>query len=172
MKLKDIFTLVTKSITPQPDVHYHLFSLPAFDENQTREEVLGQDIMSNKLIVPNKCILFNKLNVRFKRVWKIDNQDINKLASTEFLPLVVREDKVDFKFAYYLLLSDAVTNYLSGQNANTSGSHKRINADVLLDINVKLPSRYEQERIGKLLSDIDAKIVLNREINRNLSLAA
>lgn len=25
--------------------------------------------------VPNKCILFNKLNVRFKRVWRIDNQE-------------------------------------------------------------------------------------------------
>ena len=172
MKLKDIFTLVTRSVNPQPDVHYHLYSLPAFDDNQTREEVFGQDIMSNKLVVPNKCILFNKLNVRFKRVWKIDNQDINKLASTEFLPLIVREDKVDFKFAYYLLLSEAVTNYLSGQNANTSGSHKRINADVLLNINVNLPSRSEQERIGKLLSDIDAKIELNREINRNLPLAA
>ena len=172
MKLKDIFTLVTKSVTPQPDVHYHLYSLPSFDENQTREEVKGIDIMSNKLVVPNKCILFNKLNVRFKRVWMIDNQDSNKLASTEFLPLVVKEDKVDFKFAYYLLISDIVTNYLSGQNSNTSGSHKRINSEVLLDININLPSRAEQERIGKLLYELDAKIALNRELNRNLPLSA
>ena len=172
MKLKEIFTLVTKSVTPQPDVHYHLYSLPSFDENQTREEVKGREIMSNKLVVPNKCILFNKLNVRFKRVWMIDNQDSNKLASTEFLPLVVNEDKVDFKFAYYLLISDIVTNYLSGQNSNTSGSHKRINSEVLLDINVNLPSRAEQERIGKLLSELDAKIALNREINRNLEAMA
>ena len=172
MKLKDIFTLVTKSVTPQPDVHYHLYSLPSFDENQTREEVKGIDIMSNKLVVPNKCILFNKLNVRFKRVWMIENQDSNKLASTEFLPLVVKEDKVDFKFAYYLLVSDIVTNYLSGQNSNTSGSHKRINSEVLLDININLPSRAEQERIGKLLSELDAKIAINREINRNLEAMA
>ena len=172
MKLKDIFVLVTKSITPKSDEHYHLYSLPSFDENKTREEVKGKEIMSNKLVVPDKCILFNKLNVRFKRVWSIDNQDSNKLASTEFLPLVVREDKVDFKFAYYLLVSDLVTNYLSGQNSNTSGSHKRINPDVLLEININLPSRPKQEGIGRILSNIDAKIALNREINRNLEAMA
>lgn len=172
MKLKDIFVLVTKSVIPQSDVHYHLYSLPSFDENQTREEVVGKDIMSNKLVVPDKCILFNKLNVRFKRVWMIDNQDSNKLASTEFLPLVVKEDKVDFKFAYYLLRSDIVTNYLCGQNSNTSGSHKRISPDVFFDIDISLPSRVEQERIGRSLYDIDRKIALNREINRNLPLTA
>ena len=172
MKLKDIFKLEIKSVAPQRDVHYHLYSLPSFDENKTREEVNGQDIMSNKLVVPDKCILFNKLNVRFKRVWKIDNQDDNKLASTEFLPLVVNEQLVDFNFAYFLLISDSLTDYLCGQNSNTSGSHKRIDPNVLLNMDIILPNRSEQERIGRLLSEIDDKIALNREINRNLEAMA
>ena len=172
MKLKDIFKLETKTIAPQSDVHYHLYSLPSFDDNQTREEVKGQDIMSNKLVVPNRCILFNKLNVRFKRVWRINNQDENKLASTEFLPLIVNEQLVDFNFAYFLLVSDSLTNYLCGQNSNTSGSHKRIDPNVLLNMDITLPTRSEQERTGKLLTEIDEKIALNREINRNLEAMA
>ncbi len=128
--------------------------------------------MSNKLVVPNKCILFNKLNVRFKRVWRINNQDDNKLASTEFLPLVVNEQIADFNFAYYLLASDSLTDYLCGQNSNTSGSHKRIDSNVLLNIDVTIPTRSEQERIGEILADIDDKIALNREINRNLEAMA
>ena len=172
MKLKDIFTLVTDSVAPMADVHYHLYSLPSFDEAQTREEVMGSEIMSNKYAVPNKCILFNKLNVRFKRIWRIDNEDDNKVASTEFLPLVVDEKIVDFQYAYYVLVSDTVTNYLCGQNANTSGSHKRISPDVLFDMDISLPSRSEQERIGRFLNDIDSKIALNREINRNLEAMA
>lgn len=127
--------------------------------------------MSNKLVVPNRCILFNKLNVRFKRVWRINNQDENKLASTEFLPLIVNEQLVDFNFAYFLLVSDSLTNYLCGQNSNTSGSHKRIDPNVLLNMDITLPTRSEQERTGKLLTEIDEKIALNREINRNLPLA-
>ncbi len=172
MKIKDIFKLEIKSVAPQRDVHYHLYSLPSFDENKTREEVNGQDIMSNKLVVPDKCILFNKLNVRFKRVWKIDDQDDNKLASTEFLPLVVNEQLVDFNFAYFLLISDSLTDYLCGQNSNTSGSHKRIDPNVLLNMDIILPNRSEQERIGSFLSEIDDKIALNREINRNLEAMA
>lgn len=168
-KIGEIVSLVTQSVTPKSDTEYHLYSLPSFDENQTREEVLGADIQSNKYQVPDKCILFNKLNVRFKRIWKIDNSDGNKLCSTEFLPLVVNEEIADFNFCFYLLHADYVTNYLCGQNANTSGSHKRIDPTDFLNIRVYLPAIEEQKRIGSLLSAIDDKIKLNSEINQNLA---
>ena len=168
MKIKDVVTLVTQSISPEPDTKYHLYSLPSYDENQTREEVFGSEIQSNKYFVPNRCILFNKLNVRFKRIWAIDNHDDNKLCSTEFLPLVVDESKVDFNYCLYLLQSESITDYLCGQNANTSGSHKRIDPQDFLDISIHLPQLEEQKRIGNLLASIDAKIRLNRAINRNL----
>ena len=168
MKIKDIVTFVSKSITPQKGVTYNLYSLPSFDEGKTFEVLDGADIQSNKYDVPNKCILFNKLNVRFKRVWRIDSQDENKIASTEFLPLVVDEDVVDFQYCYYLLISDKITNYLCGQNTNTSGSHKRIDPDNFLNIEIKLPKMSIQRLIGKTLSALDRKIVLNKQINDNL----
>ena len=91
MKIKDIVTFVSKSITPQKGVMYNLYSLPSFDEGKTSDFLDGADIQSNKYDVPNKCILFNKLNVRFKRVWKLDNQDKYIISSTKFLPLVLNE---------------------------------------------------------------------------------
>ena len=169
MKIKDIVTLTTTSITPQSNEEYHLYSLPSFDDNQKREELIGSEIQSNKYIVPDKCILFNKLNVRFKRVWRIDNDDYNKICSTEFLPLVVNESKVDYQYCYYILISDYITNYLCGQNANTSGSHKRIDPTDFLNIELPtLPAMEEQKRIGQLLYSLDQKIALNRAINDNL----
>lgn len=172
MKIKDIVTFVSKSITPQKGVTYNLYSLPSFDEGKTFEVLDGADIQSNKYDVPNKCILFNKLNVRFKRVWRIDSHDENKIASTEFLPLVVDEDVVDFQYCYYLLISDKITNYLCGQNTNTSGSHKRIDPDNFLNIEIKLPKMSIQRLIGKTLSALDRKIVLNKQINDNLETMA
>ncbi len=172
MKIKDICKLSTRCVIPCEDVAYHLYSLPAFDANQEREEVLGRDIHSSKWSVPDKCILFNKLNVRFKRVWCIDNLDKNKLASTEFLPLVVDENKIDFLYCYYLLISDAITNYLCGQNSNTSGSHKRIDSKDFLNIDITLPPMTEQRAIGKMLANIDRKIALNRQTNRDLEALA
>ena len=172
MKIKDIVAFVPKSITPKAGKIYRLYSLPSFDDGRLYETLDGKNIQSNKYVVPDKCILFNKLNVRFKRVLRIDESDTNKVCSTEYLPLVVNESKVDYQYCYYLLISDKITNYLCGQNTNTSGSHKRINPDNFLDINIILPGLAEQKRIGKLLSDIDHKIVLNRAINQNLEAMA
>ena len=112
--------------------------------------------------------MFNKLNVRFRRVWKVDNYDENKISSTEFLPLVVNENVVDFQYCYYLLISDRITNYLCGQNTNTSGSHKRIDPNNFLDIEITLPKMSIQKQIGKTLSALDRKIEINKWINDNL----
>ena len=172
MKIKDIVTFVSKSITPQEGVTYNLYSLPSFDEGKTFEVLDGADIQSNKYDVPNKCILFNKLNVRFKRVWRIENQDDNKISSTEFLPLVVNENVVDFQYCYYQLISDKITNYLCGQNTNTSGSHKRIDPNNFLNIEINLPKMSIQKQIGKTLSTLDRKIELNKQINDNLEAMA
>ena len=54
MKIKDIVTLATTSITPQSNVEYHLYSLPSFDDNQNREELGGYEIQSNKYIVKRR----------------------------------------------------------------------------------------------------------------------
>ena len=172
MKIKDIVRFHSETTMPIPDVVYHLYSLPSFDNNQTREELLGQDIQSNKFTVPNRCILFNKLNVRFKRIWRIDSDEDHKIASTEFLPLIIDENKVDFAYCFYLLASPAITDYLCGQNANTSGSHKRIDPTNFFNIGIKLPPLAQQYEIGKLLSSLDAKIKLNRQINQNLEAMA
>ena len=170
-KIKDFVILSTSSIYPKENIVYNLYSLPAFDNEQKCEILRGKDIQSNKYIVPDKCILFNKLNVRFKRVWRIDSLEEHKLCSTEFLPLIIDETKVDYQYFFYLLISDSITNYLCGQNANTSGSHKRISPADLLEIPVKLPSMPEQKAIGKILSDIDRKIALNKAINHNLAVS-
>ena len=172
MRIKDIVTIVSKTTTPKQGVTYNLYSLPSFDKGKTPEILDGNDIQSNKYDVPSKCILFNKLNVRFRRVWIVDNQDENKISSTEFLPLVVNENIVDFQYCYYLLISDSITNYLCGQNTNTSGSHNRIDPNNFLNIEITLPKISIQKQIGRTLSVLDHKIEINKRINDNLETMA
>ena len=174
MKLRQFLHIQNHSTNPQhnPEVLYNLYSLPAFDNGRVCEVVAGKDVQSSKFVVPDKCILFNKLNVRFKRIWIVDSKDLNKIASTEFLPLVVDESIVDFYYCYYLLCSNQITTYLVGQNTNTSGSHKRIDPSNFLDIEVNLPSIGEQKRIGEVLSTLDRKVMINRQINDNLEAMA
>ena len=91
-----------------------------------------------------------------------------KSLQLNFLPLIIDENKVDFDYCFYLLASPAITDYLCGQNANTSGSHKRIDPTNFFNIGIKLPPLAQQYEIGKLLSSLDTKIKLNRQINQNL----
>ena len=171
-RIRDIAPMSNKTINPQcePNTIWHLYSLPSFD-NGKRENVLGKEIKSNKFVVPNRCILYNKLNVRFKRVWCINSDEDHLIASTEFLPLVPNEDLVDYNYLYQLLISDQLTNYFNNQNSNTSGSHKRIDVDSLLDLEIDLPSPDVQKRIGKLIS-INNKIALNTRMIAELETMA
>ena len=167
-KLEEVLSISSISVIPQAGITYKLYSLPSFDDGQEPETARGEAIQSNKYVVPTHCILFNKLNVRFKRIWRIDNNTPNKLCSTEFLPLVINDDIIDYQYCYYLLASDYLTNYLCGINSNTSGSHKRINPDMLLSVDVVLPPLKEQKCIGSMLANLDRKIALNRALNHNL----
>lgn len=54
MKIKDIVTFVSKSISPKQGVTYNLYSLPSFDKGKTSEILDGTEIQSNKYDVPNK----------------------------------------------------------------------------------------------------------------------
>ncbi len=169
VELKDIFDLETSSVNPMhnPKNQYCLYSLPAFDDGGQPLFVRGENIGSNKFQVPNKCILFNKLNVRFRRVWKINNSIENKVCSTEFYPLLPKGN-IDYNYAYYLLISDTVTNFLAGLNTNTSGSHKRIDIDTLFKIKYDISSLSEQQKIASVLSVLDKKIELNNKIIKEL----
>ena len=171
-KLGEVLTISSTSITPQAGRTYHLYSLPSFDDGKVPEIIKGENIQSNKYVISNRCILFNKLNVRFKRIWRIENNTPNKLCSTEFLPLIIDESIIDYQYCYYLLAPDYLTNYLCGINSNTSGSHKRINPDILLNLEVTLPVLDEQKRIGSILANLDRKIALNHSINHNLEAMA
>ena len=80
------------------------------------------------------------------------------------------ESKLDRNFCYYLLPSKIVKQQLAAGAQQTKIRHTT--PDRIKDLTVFIPSLPEQQAIGKLLKCIDKKIALNREINRNLPLAA
>ncbi len=153
--LRNVVDLKTDSIDPSlaPHKRWEVYSLPGFDNERQPEHLLGSDIGSTKYIVPDHCILFNKLNVRFRRVWKIDSISPDKICSTEFLPFVVKKG-VSPEFVYHAIRSVAFTTHLAGVNTNTSGSHKRVDPDFVLDSPIPLPDLPTQLRIAGIIGRI------------------
>ena len=151
-KLRDLVELYAETINPAayPDTVWDVYSLPAFDSGVEPEHLQGREIGSNKYVIPEKCILFNKLNVRFRRVWMVCSARPNKICSTEFLPMKVRAGICD-RYIYYALITDSFTNRLAGVNTNTSGSHKRVDPQFILDSEIYLPDLPTQLRIAGVI---------------------
>ena len=168
-KLKDVCKYERISINPQKYkilqfVHY---SFPAFDNNKTPEIQFGGQIKSSKYIVKKGYILYNKLNVRFKRIWNINFETPeNSICSSEFLPILAKKCNQDY--LYYFLCSDELTDTMANSNTGTSGSHQRIDPNFLMKYDILLPPLPEQKAIAEVLSSLDDKIDLLTRQNKTL----
>lgn len=160
----DVATYRKDSIKPVAGVTYRCYSLPAFDNCRSPEILDGSEILSSKLKIEKGDILVNKLNMRFKRIWPLNELDDNSVCSTEFLPLHPKES-VDPVFLLYTLLSDSFTKELSGMRTGTSGSHQRVKPEWVLGYRFDLPDLDCQRKIGIVLAAIDLKIACNAKIN-------
>ena len=149
MLIKDVLFINKNSINPQKykeDVFCH-FSLPAFDNGKTPEIQLGKEILSTKFKINQPCILFNKLNVRFKRIWNLSKIHSNYICSSEYLPLILINNNFIQEYMYYYLISDTVNSKLLPDTNGTSSSHQRIDPKTLLNIEVIPKSLSEQQHI-------------------------
>lgn len=154
-KLGDVCTQLNMTIDPQAngDDEFVEYSMPAYDNQRTAKVVLGRDMSSARKIMPTPCVLINKLNVRKKRVWVIEQPESNAVCSTEFVPLTSKTS--DLRFLGYLTMTDGFTNYLLNCSSGSSNSQKRVAPNDLLNYVVKFPSSPEQSKIADCLSSID-----------------
>lgn len=164
VRIGDVASFRKVSVRPNAGTIYYCYSLPAFDNARKPEILDGSEILSNKLHVEDGDILVNKLNMRFKRIWPINNPHDNSVCSTEFVPLCPN-DKINRDYLLYTLMSDDFTSTLSRMRTGTSGSHQRVKPEWILDYQFPLPSIEDQRKIGRCLSTLDQKIAINTRLN-------
>ena len=92
----------------------------------------------------------------------IQSQDIAKIDCNESL--------LDKDFAFYLISSACVKKQLSAAAQQTKIRHT--SPDKIKECTVWIPSLDVQKRIGRILTGIDNKIAINRQINDNLEAMA
>jgi type I restriction enzyme S subunit len=92
-------------------------------------------------------------------------------GSSEFIVLREKQGVSDKEFVYYLAKSPAFRERAIGCMEGTSG-RKRVNDKSLKQHILPVPDLTTQRRIAAVLSSLDAKIALNRQINDNLEAMA
>ena len=158
ISIKERGCLVKDGINPMlsPNVSFWEYSMPAFDNGKQPTLSLGEEMHSNRTIIRDTVLLFNKLNVRQQRVWFVESPSVDSVCSMEFLPYVSKS--INLEFLYHYLKTDVVTDYFNGISKGTSNSQKRITPQDFLDYKVILPHIAEQRAIAEALSDGDGLI--------------
>jgi type I restriction enzyme, S subunit len=145
------------------------YSLPAFDDGAFPAIDFGGEVKSNKTIVPPNSVLLSKLNPNIQRVWlPVFYTSHKTVSSTEFL--VLTENGLGTRnFLYSLFCSRAFTVRYEGLVTGTSKSHQRVRPQMLLDMEVTLPTVEIIEAYTKCVDSMFAKILTNRKENQTLT---
>ena len=162
-KFGEFGEIVRTSIDPKlfPNDSFMEYSMPAYDNGRQPQLVMGNSMLSSRLKIVGDVLLVNKLNVRQKRIWHIEEAPGNAVASGEFMPFA--STKIDLTFLEHLMLSDSTTSDLQSMSSGTSNSQKRIVPSDLLKYKTAIPiDRNEQIRIGTFFSDLDHLITLHQ----------
>ena len=78
--------------------------------------------------------------------------------------LTINDEVADYEFVYYTLKND----YTTLASLANGGAQQNLNAQIIKDYVLKMPSLADQHRIASILSSLDRKIELNNKINADL----
>ena len=78
--------------------------------------------------------------------------------------LTINHSVADYRFVYYYLSY----KFIELASLANGGAQQNLNAQIIKDFEINLPSLHEQELIANVLSSLDDKIEVNRRINDNL----
>ena len=156
--------LLRESINPQEHTStlFCEYSMPAFDDRRIPVKTYGSDMHSNRTVIYGTVLLFNKLNVRQKRIWLVNAIESNSVCSSEFLAYC--SDTLDLRLMAQLLSTEKITNDFIGMSTGTSNSQKRITPNNFLEYSVYVPKDInEQSAIADILGDMDSGIAALEE---------
>ncbi len=170
-KVSEVGSLNRGALAPgkYPQELFSHYSLPAFDEGKLPKQEAGNEIMSNKTIVPSDSVLISKLNPRIPRIWLPALSETNRaISSTEFL-VVSPKSGISREFLYCLFTTDSFMSKLATMVTGTSGSHQRIRPDSLLEMQIVVPSKSAISDFTEAVAPLLQKVQSNIEQSRTLA---
>ena len=115
--------------------------------------------------VKDKTIIYSTVRPNQEHYGFLENPSDNFIVSTGFSTIDVYDDNTDEKFIYYLLTQKHITDYLHTIGENSVSSYPSINPDDIANLKFIVPDLKTQQSIAAVLSALDKKIALNKQIN-------
>ena len=122
--------------------------------------------------VNNKDIIYSTVRPNQEHYGLIENQPDNFLVSTGFTTLKVDTEKAIPEYVYYFITQNHITESLQTIAEQSTTSYPSIRPSDIGDLLIPLPPLGIQNKISSILRNIDYKIKLNEQINKNLEAIA
>ena len=119
-----------------------------------------------KRIVRDNDILISTVRPNLKHFAFISKSTDRLVASTGFAVITAKD--VNPHYLYNYLTSEYYTKYLTAIADTHTSTYPAFTPDVIETSLMPFPDTFEQEKIGKVLFDLDAKITLNFRMNYTL----
>ncbi|HFC8550241.1 TPA: restriction endonuclease subunit S [Neisseria lactamica] len=174
IKIGEIAEINANSLT-QKDMFQEIMYLDT--GNITRNEIDNIQILDitmdkipsrAKRKVKDKTIIYSTVRPNQEHYGFLENPSDNFIVSTGFSTIDVYDDNTDEKFIYYLLTQKHITDYLHTIGENSVSSYPSINPDDIANLKFTVPDLKTQQSIAAVLSALDKKIALNKQINARL----
>ena len=143
-------------ITPKDLAGYNKIFISNGERNITET---GYKSCSTKLLPKNSILFSSRAPIGYVAI------SANELCTNQGFKSIVPNEKVDYRFLYYLLKYNK--DYIASKGSGST--FKEVSGTIMKNIELLIPSQIsDQRKIAKILFDIDKKIELNNEINNNL----
>ena len=119
--------------------------------------------------VKNNTVIFSTVRPNQNHFGIMKNPASNLIVSSGFATLDIKNpNEFNADYLYYNLTQPFFVNYLQTVAQNQVYSYPSINPSDLAELKLSFPPFSEQKKIASVLSNIDKKIAINRQINRKL----
>lgn len=143
-------------ITPKDLAGYNKVYISKGERNITE---MGFKSCSTKILPKNSVLFSSRAPIGYVAI------SANDLCTNQGFKSIIPNDKIDYKFLYYLLKHNK--DYISSKGSGST--FKEVSGSVMKGIELSIPKNInDQKKISKVLFDIDKKKELNNEINNNL----
>jgi len=155
-ELGNLISVSTKEETPIMDFH-KVIDIRKIEEKTGEFEIIETDNLdSAKMIIHGDELLICCLNPERGKSLLSNHQLEGLLTSTEFLPVKIREDKIDKNYLLVLLRSKIVLDQMKYITTGSTPSRGRITKNDLMKILIPMPNRkgLEGEIANKVFDNI------------------
>lgn len=165
-KLSNLLEIDNKTVEPNPEEYYEYYTVPNYGEENFPYQEKGSNIQSSKNVVMKGHLLVCKINPRISRIFYLNkDSSITQIASTEFMPFVINEQRLFPKYVEMFLKTPQVKSFFQSRATGTSNSHKRMKSKDVLDLQIPLPPINIQKEIAEKLSTASSLIEEREKAN-------